>query len=224
MNKNTKILWGWKDAMLLLIVLVPVIMGAVMYEDLPDQLASHFDLKGNTNGFMSKSVFIISMSLINFILFICLKVVPRLDPKQGNYAKFMDVYELFRFVIVTFLTGIFVMVLFYNRGYDISMNTVLFLFMGVLWIILGNYMGRIRRNYTLGVRTPWTLANEEVWKKTHRLTGPLWVICGFVMLVCSFFGDYPLHYVLLSIIGISVVVPTIYSYLVFNKLGDGKEK
>ena len=195
-----------------------------MYNDLPDPLSSHFDLNGNANGYMSKSVFFIFTFLLNLILTIGLKVVPRLDPKRDNYAKFMNVYELFRFALVLFLSGIFVIVLFHNRGYDISMNTVLFLFLGGLWIIFGNYMGRIRQNYTLGVRTPWTIASKEVWNKTHRLTGPLWVLCGLVMVICGFIGGASLPYFLFICLGLSIAVPVIYSYLIFKKLEQEGKK
>ncbi|MFC5447285.1 SdpI family protein [Paenibacillus aestuarii] len=221
MNKDTKISWGWKDVMVLLIALAPVIIGALMYNALPEQLATHFDLHGNVNGNMSKPVFFSTMTLINLVLAIAFKVVPSLDPKRANYAKFMDVYELLRFVIVLFLSGIFVVVLLFNIGYNISMNTVMYLSLGALWIVFGNYMGRIRHNYFMGIRTPWTLASEDVWRKTHRLAAPLWVLCGLVFFIGAFIGSAT-PYLLFGGIIVSVAVPIIYSFLVFQKLSKSR--
>ncbi|MEW9700166.1 SdpI family protein [Paenibacillus sp. SI8] len=222
MNKHTKFSWGWRDILLLIITCVPIGVAVVIYQDLPNQMASHFDLSGNVNGYMGKFSFIIFMSLLNLFLAFSLKVMPILDPKRANYTKFLDVYELLRFVIVIFLSGIFMIVLLYNRGYDISMTTVLFLFLGGLWIIFGNYMGRIRHNYTLGIRTPWTLASEEVWRRTHRLAAPLWVLCGLVMIFSGFFGAALVPYLLLFSIAVSIGYPIIYSFLVYRKLDQGR--
>ncbi|MGD8189475.1 SdpI family protein [Brevibacillus ginsengisoli] len=221
MNKSTKS-WSWKDTLIIIIALVPVVIGAAMYNQLPEQMSSHFDMNGNANGFMSKPTFFIFMTLLNVFLVLLLKVAPKLDPKRANYEKFLDVYTLLRFVIVIFLSGIFVMVLLENLGYGVSIRTGTFLSLGGLWIVMGNYLGRIRHNYMLGIRTPWTLASEEVWRKTHRMAGPVWVICGIVMIFGSFFSGASFSYLFLITIGISVVLPLIYSYLGFKKLGQGK--
>jgi len=223
MNKDAKFSWGWKDVIILLIALAPVIIGALMYNRLPEQLATHFDLRGNVNGSMSKPVFFGTMTLINLVIAILFKVVPGLDPKRANYAKFMDVYELLRFVIVLFLSGIFIVVLLFNKGYNISMNTVVYLSLGALWIVFGNYMGRIRHNYFMGIRTPWTLSSEVVWRKTHRLAGPLWVLCGLVFFAGAFIGSAS-PYLLFGGIIISVVIPIIYSFLVYRNQGGGQER
>ncbi|TXK76895.1 SdpI family protein [Paenibacillus sp. N3.4] len=225
MSNKAKLKWGWRDIVLLVIVLIPVVIGLAMYKELPDQLASHFDMQGNANRFMSKPLFFTFMIVLNLVIAISLKVVPKLDPKRANYEKFTDVYELLRVVIVLFLSGIFVMVLLHNRGYAVPMSLVMYVSLGGLWIIFGNYMGRIRHNYTLGIRTPWTLANEEVWRKTHRLTGPLWVLCGLVMLVCGFIGNVTVPYVLFVCIGISIAIPVLYSYVIYRRiLHDGKKQ
>jgi uncharacterized membrane protein len=210
--------WKWKDTLLLLISLIPLGIGLLLYKDLPNNLASHFGLQGEANGYMSKPTFFIFMGLLNVIFPIVLKVMPSIDPKKANYEKFLDIYELLRFVLAIFLNIIFIIVLYYNLGYNVSMNLILHLLLGSLWIMVGNYMGRIRPNYIVGVRTPWTLSNDEVWRKTHRFTGPIWVLCGIAMVISGFIGSITVPYVLIASIVISAVLPTVYSYLIFRKI------
>ncbi|UJF32027.1 SdpI family protein [Paenibacillus hexagrammi] len=224
MNKHTKSFWGWKDTILLFIALIPLIVGFVVYDKLPVQMASHYDLSGHVNGYMNKTGFFIMMACVNLFLMFTLKVVPQIDPRANNYAKFTDVYELFRFVISLFMSSIFIMVLLNNVGYDISMNTVLLMSLGILWTVFGNYLGRIRSNFTLGIRTPWTLANQEVWNRTHRFAAPLWVICGVIMIVSAFMDSGYTLYILLAALVLSVLLPIVYSYSLFHKLERGKDQ
>ena len=108
--------------------------------------------------------------------------------------------------------------LFYNLGFAVNIQMIVLIGMGILFIFLGNYMSRIRLNYTMGIRTPWTLASEEVWRQTHRLAGPLWFIAGIIVIILAFLPGNLAFILMMIIIAIVALVPILYSYLLYKKL------
>jgi uncharacterized membrane protein len=210
--------WNWTDTLILLFALIPICFALIRYADLPGELAVHFNSNWEPDGFQSKATFIVWFSLLTLALPILMKWMPRLDPKRDNYVKFNPFYHFFRLIIGIFLSAIYMMTILYNLGYDISMHLITYVLLGALWILLGNSMGQIRPNYMFGIRTPWTLANEEVWRKTHRASGPLWMLVGLLFIVTAFQDIIPMIYVIGLGIVISVIIPFIVSYWYFSKL------
>ena len=104
----------------------------------------------------------------------------------------------------------------YHLGYDVNVEYVSKLFIGVVLIIIGNYLPKARQNYTIGIRTPWTLANEVNWNKTHRLAGYLWLVCGIVMILLTFAGMMKTS-IMIAIVVIIIIVPFLYSFLLHVK-------
>ncbi|MGB8954650.1 MAG: SdpI family protein, partial [Tumebacillaceae bacterium] len=109
----------------------------------------------------------------------------------------------------------------YNLGYEINASRVVRIIIGGIFAVMGNYLGRIRFNYFVGIRTPWTLANEEVWRRTHRFAGPVWFFCGLAALVCAFLPGALASILVIVILAVAVVVPIVYSYLAFAKSRTG---
>lgn len=106
-------------------------------------------------------------------LYLLMSFAPKIDPKAENYKKFQGVFRGFRILIVLVLAGIYVATLLYALGTPLSIGKVSIFTIGLMLIFVGNYFGKVRHNYTFGIKTPWTLANEEVWNRTHRVSGPL---------------------------------------------------
>lgn len=214
MNRN----WNWKDAALLLIGLLPGIAALLVYNRLPEQLATHFNFNGQADGYMPKLSGVLLLSLIGGAVPILFKVISKIDPKRDNYAKFQRAFEAIRLIATLFFSGIGLLTILYNLGYDTMRFSFVSAGLGVLFIVMGNYMGQIRANYTLGIRTPWTLANEHVWRQTHRFAGPLWVVCGLLLVAGAFFSGKWVPVFQLISIAVMVIVPLVYSFLLYRKI------
>ncbi|RAV05635.1 SdpI family protein [Paenibacillus sp. YN15] len=210
--------WNRKDVAMLLIGLIPAIVALLNYSKLPSQMATHFNANNEVDGFMARPVAVVMLLFLGVGVPLLLKVARKVDPKAGNYAKFEGVYEMFRWVMSIFMMTVGLFLVMYNLGYDLNVKLFTSPLIGLLFLILGNVMGKIRFNYTFGIRTPWTLSNEEVWRKTHRMAGPIWMAAGVVMVVGAFVpGSWSLP-LTLSTIAVIVVIPTVYSYWLHRQL------
>ena len=139
----------------------------------------------------------------------------KLEPKKEGYSRFENVFNIFK-LMVTVFTSLMVMVTVtevYKPGL-VSMNTVMYLSMGAMFALLGNYMPKVKHNYTFGIKTPWTIASETVWNKTHRMAGPLWMVGGIVVMAMVFVKDQNLAFTVSGVVlGIITVIPMVYSYI-----------
>jgi uncharacterized membrane protein len=210
--------WGWTDVILAIIAFVPVMAALLLYDRLPARMAIHFGLGGQPNGYQDKFTFVVIFGLLTLILPFLIKVLQQIDPRRDHYTKFRRAFEWFRFAITIFQSGIFGIVIAFNIGVPINIQTITSIGIGLLFIVIGNYLGQVRSNYFIGIRTPWTLAHDEVWRRTHRLAGPLWMIAGLVNIASAFMPGTWALWVSGVMIGCVVIVPILYSYLAFRKM------
>lgn len=204
-----------------LVVLVCLIAAFILYPQLPEQVPSHWNAAGEIDGYMGRLGGAFLMPSIMLGLFIVLWVVPKIDPKKANYQQMGKVYSLVVFAITLFMGAIYVGTIAAVYGYKMAVPRIAMTGIGLLLIILGNYMGKIKYNYTFGIRTPWTLANEEVWYKTHRVMAPLWVVGGVILLPVSFL---PSRWTMPLILGVSLVLSIgsmAYSFIAYRKVLKG---
>lgn len=211
--------WGWRYIALFVLALMPVALALFFWDQLPQRLAVHFGANGEPDGFQDKRWFVVTMAAFMIGLPLLLKVIPRIDPKRENYVKFGEWYTLFGLVLTAFLSVIFGVTIFYNLGFSFDIQRIVLSGIGVLFLLLGNYMGRIRFNYFFGIRTPWTLADEEVWRKTHRMAGPLWMAAGAVALIGAFLPGETAMWVFFPAVILAGFVPFAYSYWLYRKIG-----
>ena len=195
-----------------------MVMTILLYNKLPDQMATHFGTSGEADGYQGKFAFLLTGSLMLIGIPLLLKVIRYMDPKRTNYDKFELTYDRFRLIFTAFLSVMMGVTILYNLGFAVNIQMIVLIGMGILFIFLGNYMSRIRLNYTMGIRTPWTLASEEVWRRTHRLAGPLWFIAGIIVIILAFLPGNLAFILLMIIIAIVVLIPILYSYLLYKKL------
>lgn len=196
-----------------LICLIPVVIGAILYPNLPDEIVTHWGANGEPNGWSNKFTGVIlfpgSLVLLNLIMAPLLKV----DPRYKNMD--MKVTALIQWIIPVVSVFASGSTLAYALGHEVKVQLIGQLFMGMLFIVLGNYMPKMRYSYTVGIKVPWTLADEEVWDKTHRMAGFLWVICGFIVFIGSFLRmPFP---IMIAACFIMIAVPVLYSYLIYRK-------
>jgi uncharacterized membrane protein len=215
---KSKLKFGIRDVILLVIGLIPLIVAAFYYSKLPEQMASHFGINGEANGSMKKEYFLLLIGLVTIGIPMLFKITRHIDPKRLNYIKFEDSFELMRLFISILLSGLFLLTIFYNLGYTMGIRFWGIPATGVFFILIGNILGRIRFNYFFGIRTPWTLANEEVWRRTHRFGGPIFMIGGILMLTSVFF-EKPFLVILTALL-ILIIVPIGYSYVISRKINQ----
>ena len=159
----------------------------LLYPHLPDRLPTHWNLHGQVDRTMTKTTGLLILLGINLGLYVLLLAVPYLDPKK-KMEQFQNTYGWIRLSVHVFMVLVFVATLAYSLGYKIPMDRIIPALVSILIIILGNFMGKMRPNYFVGIRTPWTLESPAVWQKTHRISGPIWVAAGLLGLVGSLLG------------------------------------
>lgn len=219
-QEDTKVNWSsllkteWP---LLFIIAGTLIAGWIVYPYLPDQVASHWNLKGEVDGYSSRAWGAFGLPLTTAAIYLLMLLLPSIDPKKRNYQKFTGAYRLFRAVMVVFMSGLYGVVVASALGYQLPVGRVVLTGVALLFIVMGNFMGQIRQNYFVGIKTPWTLANEVVWQKTHRIAARLWVGAGLIGLVAAFAGGTAGAVLLGVSLVLAVVIPIVFSYLEYRR-------
>ncbi|MFA5021977.1 MAG: SdpI family protein [Patescibacteria group bacterium] len=202
----------------IILILLSIAASFYFYANFPPTVATHWNYKGDVDGWSSKAFAAFFFPFFNIALYLLFLGIPYLDPKKDRYEQFAKVYHVFKNLFVIFMTAIYFLVGLAGLGYDVSVGSIVPASVGILFIILGNYMGKIKSNWFMGIRTPWTLSNEEVWNKTNRLGGKIFILIGILLIVGIVLP--PMVFWQLFIIGmlIIVLVPMIYSFLLYKKL------
>jgi len=196
-----------------LICLLPIIVGALVYKRLPETIATHFDLNGNPDGWSSRAFAVFGLPAILLAVNLLLPIMLRADPKHENMSGALVNITIWTIPVLSLIwSGL---TLGRALGYDVRIERVLPVFMGVLFILIGNYLPKTKQSYTMGIKLPWTLASEENWNRTHRLAGFLWVLGGVYFIVMSFIGWSVPAFVLP--LAVMVLLPIVYSYLLYRK-------
>lgn len=206
------------DWPIILIILGSLVVGLFVYPHLPERVPSHWNIKGEVDAYSSRLWGAFGIPLLNAGIYIMMALLPLIDPRRQNYQKFAGAYRMLKAVLAIFLAGLYALVVVSSLGCQIPVGNAVIGGIGILFIVIGNYMGQFRHNYFVGIKTPWTLANEQVWQKTHRLGGRLWVLSGFLGLAAAVFSGTFGAVILGVSLGVAVVVPMVYSYLEFRRV------
>jgi uncharacterized membrane protein len=207
-----------QDWLIIILILLGFAIGAYFYPLLPDKVPIHWNFQGEINGYGSKWFGAFGLPLINLALYVMLFVLPYIDPKRKNYADFQSTYQFIKYLLIVFFLGIEVFTLLLATGAVVNQPMFIQILISLLFILLGNVMGRVKHNYFVGIKTPWTLANEDVWRKTHRLAAPLWVIGGIVNILLAALGASFNGISFGIIVAIITIVPMVYSYFAYQKI------
>jgi uncharacterized membrane protein len=203
------------------LILLSFILAVFLYPYMPEQMASHWNARGEVDGYMSKfwGLFLVPFTLLGVgILFI---VIPRIDPLKANIERFRRNYDGFMVIFFIIMLAFYAQVILWNSGIEISPNKIFPIGLGLLLFYVGVLCEKAKRNWFIGIRTPWTLSSEAVWDKTHKLAGKLFKIAGAVALIGVFFGRYAFLFILIPVVLISLYT-VIYSYIEFQR--EIKEK
>lgn len=205
------------ELFLVLLSFLSIVFAMYIYPFMPEVMASHWNLSGEVDGYMSAfwGTFLFPMLVIFMsVLFIA---IPRIDPEKKNIDSFRKDYDRLVMSIIFFLIVVFFFVVLWNIGIELSINIVLSLAMAMLFFNIGSVMGRAKKNWFVGIRTPWTLSNEKVWNSTHRLGERVFKISSVILLLGIFSTKFFLYATLVVILGSLYLV--LYSYLEYRKYG-----
>ena len=200
-----------------IIGLVALILSAVAFPYLPEQIPIHFDAQGVVDGYGSAyTIFLLPAIMLG--VNVLGEITKHVDPKTKNYGYFSKHYYLFYLALNVFLF----LVQMYMISYALELITfnvtsVVLVALGVLFILIGNMMPKVKQNFFMGIKTPWTLADEYVWYETHRFSGKVWFVMGLVMCVGAFLPNAVGIAIEITVLAIGVIVPIAYSYVIYKR-------
>lgn len=199
----------------LLIIAAAIIISAFTYSHLPAQLASHWDFRGQVNGYTSRNFSAIFFPILLIGMYLLFLLMPVIDPRKANYEKFINVYNTFKDMVMTMLLVIYAASVAYNLGYQINISLVISTVLGLMMIGMGLLMKKIKENWFIGIRTPWTLSSPLVWEKTHKVGGWLFIIFGIIIVIAPYL-PWPSG-IVLFIVGalLATVGSAVYSYVAY---------
>ena len=196
-----------------LVMLIPVLVGLLLWNKLPDQVPTHWNVNGEIDGWSSKAFTVFALPAILLVLHWICVLASHADPKSKDYHPKMILLVLWICPVI----GLVLSALVYAAalGFELNVEIIMPLLVGVMFIVMGNLLPKCRQSYTMGIKLPWTLNSEENWNKTHRFGGKVWVACGVVTMATAFVGNF---WILLGVLVLAVAAPTLYSYLLYRKL------
>ena len=201
-----------------LIILLPILAGVILWNQLPQQFPTHFNAAGEVDGWCSKAFGVFGLPLILVALqWLCVVGSLKMDPKAENLQGKM--FSLVLWIIPLLSVVMNALVYCTALGMDMKVQIIVPLLVGLLLVIIGNWLPKCKPTWTLGIKLPWTLADEDNWNRTHRFAGPIWVAGGMVIMLCALIGG-ALLWVMPAALAAMVLAPTVYSYLLFK----GKNK
>ena len=199
-----------------IVTILPVLIGIICWNRLPDVMVTHFGINSEANGFSSKAFAVFGFPLVLLAVLWVGAFVTAHDPKRQNISPKMFSLMLWIAPVISLVAAATIYPV--NLGYELDIAFFGELLLGLTFIIIGNYLPKARQNYTIGIKIPWTLANEENWNRTHRLAGYLWMSCGILMIIISLTRFVPAKW-LVGIFLIMVLVPCSYSFWLHAKKG-----
>ena len=206
-KKNLKVL-----ILTTVVMLLPIFAGLILWNQLPEQMPTHWNASGEVDGWSSKpfAVFVLPLIMVA-AQWLCM-LGTAADPKKNNHSE--KVLHLILWIVPALSVVLHAVTYATALGYAVPIEVVMPVLIGLIFTIIGNYMPKCKQNYTIGIKIPWTLDNEENWNRTHRFAGWLWTFCGIAIMCTGFFGGF---WVFLPITLLMVLAPIIYSYVLHKK-------
>ena len=197
------------------VMLLPILVGLILWNKLPDQVPTHFGVNGEPDGWSSKAFAVFGLPLIIMgFHWLCVLGSLKAEPKAHNLNEKLMGLVLWICPAVSVLCCI-VMMYGSALGWDMKVEVVIPAMVGLVMVVIGNWLPKCKQTYTMGIKLPWTLADEDNWNRTHRFAGPIWVVCGMIIMVSAIFGGAFL-WVMLAAFVTMIAAPTVYSYLIFR--------
>jgi uncharacterized membrane protein len=206
------------DWLSLVAIVVALAASLALWPRLPNPMPIHWNAAGQPDGYGSRLVGAFLMPVVMAGIYLMFEVLPRIDPRRKNYLRFAETYRFLRTLLILFMLLVHGLSLYsVVYGGSVLSPNLIFAAVGLLFVLLGNYMPRFRPTWFVGIRTPWTLSSDRIWRKTHRLGGRLFFLVGVVLIAAIWLPTAWTLYVLLAAVLIAAVIPIVYSYWLFQR-------
>lgn len=198
------------------LIAIAILAGLLLWSRLPDPMPAHWNAAGEIDGYMSKFWGVFLIPIISIALAGLFLIIPNIDPLKANIAQFRAAFNWFIVVFMAYMLYVYALTLVAALGTPFNMTLMLLPAVGLLFIGMGYLMSGAKRNFFIGIRTPWTLSSDTVWDKTHKLGSKLFMLGGVVTILCAFLGESGIWIMLVAMLGASFV-PIVYSYVLYQR-------
>lgn len=200
----------------LMIILLSFGIAFYLYPQMPDIMASHWNAAGKVDGYMPKFWGLFLMPLITLFMFLLFIFIPRIDPLKQNIHKFRNYFDKFIVIIIAFMLYIYMLTLAWSLGFSFNMTYALIPAFAILFYYAGILISKAKRNWFIGIRTPWTMSSDKVWDKTHKLGGTLFKAAALLSLLGLVFQDYAFLFMIMPVLAVAFYT-MVYSYFEYKK-------
>jgi len=207
-----------KEFPYIILMVLPFIYLAYIWNTLPETVPTHWNASGEIDGYGSKNTLLIIPFMLPVLVYIIMTIAPKIDPKN-KIAIMGKKYEQLKFFLVLFMSVLALFIIYSSKTQSFSSPNIIYILLGLLFAGLGNFMKTVKPNYFIGIKTPWTLENETVWKKTHLLGGKIWFVGGLLIVCMSLIFTAQTAATLFVIIAVLItIIPLVHSYIEFKKI------
>jgi len=206
----------------LVLVLAAFVVTGALYSRLPERIPSHWNIRGEVDSYSSKPFGPFVLPAVMAGLALVLLVLPAVSPRGFRFERFRGVWGILQAAVLALLLVVHTMILLSAIGKPVDMTRGVEASVGLLLAVVGNFFGKLTRNFFVGIRTPWTLASEEVWLRTHRLAGKLFVLAGLAMFVLALAGAGLIS--MMIVVGAAALVSVVASYVFYRRIEGFKEE
>lgn len=213
MKKMSKKLTFW-DFIYWGLTMVPFVISILFYSRLPEQVATHWGADNVANGYSSRNMAAFGIPAFMLLMAVLINVIYRIDPKRENISRSREMKQITRWFIVILAILVQAIIILSGIGMSVNVGAFVSVPIAILFVVIGNYMPKCRQNYTMGIKLPWTLADEENWNRTHRLAGYVWTAGGILMIIMGLLQLDKLYF---AVIAAVVLIPSVYSYMIYRK-------
>ncbi|ATH94700.1 membrane protein SdpI [Bacillus glycinifermentans] len=197
------------------IIIINLLVWVFAYPHMSDQVPIHWSSSGEVDRYASKMEAMLTAMGLIIVVYALMAVTPKIDPRKKNYRLFSKTYDILVNAMMVIFSLINLLMVLSGLGYDLPTRSIAPVLVGALLIVIGNYLPRVRPNFFMGIKNPWTLSSDEIWKKTHRFGAKVFTVAGIFIIADGLFAIGPS--VILPIILITVFAPYVYSYMLFRK-------
>jgi uncharacterized membrane protein len=209
-----------KEVPLILVVLIPFIYLWLIWDQLPEKVPLHWNVSGEVDRYGDKIELLLIPILLPLLVYLLFWIIPKIDPKR-KIKNMGRKYDLLKTFMTIFMSALAVVIIYASKNDSFYNPNYILLAIGCLFVVLGNFFKTIRANYFIGIKTPWTLENETVWKETHKLAGKFWFVGGIIIILSSLILEKKENFTLFLIVTIIIsVIPVVYSYFKFRSLKE----
>jgi uncharacterized membrane protein len=209
--------------LLILIIILSFAISILVKDSMLPYMVTHWNFKGDADGYMTKNTALFLLPIISLAILFLLILIPKLDPLYKNIEDFRQHYDIFVVLMVAFLFYIHILTIFWNLRIPLNMNQMISPAVAILIFYMGILIYNSKRNWSIGIRTAWSLSSDYVWEKTHQLGGRLFTAAGIFCLLGVIFPDYAIIFILVPIMAASLT-SVLYSYLIYEEHTHPKKK